>query len=384
LNTFDVSVIKTLGITEKKAFKNPKNKLAVRDINQELKHRKVGHGIRQFTVPNARVDGLNINRSILALADPGHLKVYFGAAVFFGFRTAEVGGQTKVFYEDCTTRDLRMIIDWYMIQRDNPCVSKLTRYPTEIYSEPGQPRLSFVPAVKINCEGDILRLSSLTGQGMDMVEDVWVLNKDQLNNRHAAQLPAMAGLPWLVQPCSCFGSYDHLVDKDNVGILRNWVGRVFMTDAKQPFPASHMTIGPNNTLPENLDATHCGTIIIMHANARHINTLHVAAFYEFVERVFATVPTRFHRDQVDKGSQRVLTETFELEKLIRKDHFERFWLVWAEARIGIVGELCTSPYNDHLAAVAVSAEMGACLEVVSVEEAKEARKEAESLLSEEV
>ncbi|KAJ3576572.1 hypothetical protein NPX13_g3658 [Xylaria arbuscula] len=84
LKTLDLSIVRALGITERKPLKKPANKLLATHLNKTLKHRKIGHGIRQFTAPRARIDpddtDNNLNQSVFALADPGSLRPYFGSA----------------------------------------------------------------------------------------------------------------------------------------------------------------------------------------------------------------------------------------------------------------------------------------------------------------
>ncbi|KAK5637200.1 hypothetical protein RRF57_012912 [Xylaria bambusicola] len=64
--------MRALGITGKKPLKQTANQLVAKDINKSLTHRKIGHGIRQFTTPKARtVEGVNLNESSSRLPTRG-------------------------------------------------------------------------------------------------------------------------------------------------------------------------------------------------------------------------------------------------------------------------------------------------------------------------
>ncbi|KAI8623206.1 hypothetical protein F5Y19DRAFT_493206 [Xylariaceae sp. FL1651] len=372
LEAFEECITKTFGINlkEPRSFLFPRDLILVKDINKELAHRKIGHGIRQFTSPSARVPGSNINQSIVALASPGHMKIHFGHAIFFGFRTAENDGITRIYYEDATLRDLRMIVDWYLTRLDNPCIANALRFPTEIYNQTGSEAV-FWPAVKLNCEGDVHRLSQLCKKNQPIypVEAVLVLSKDALGRRFDCPLAQMAGLSWVVQPCS--GTYDSLTDQGNLELLppifSHWNGPIF------GWP-----------LPRHFDATYGGTILVMHKAGGYIDMGHVACFHDFVEYALSNFHLLSKEYQKEQGPRRVFANGWDIKKLITKEGFEAYWQAWKKELAKVKGDLAAdeyiSPYNTRDGTITIAELMKSYLEQVTEEEARKAYAEAEGIL----
>ncbi|KAI0399083.1 hypothetical protein F4802DRAFT_603349 [Xylaria palmicola] len=147
------SIIKVFGVTREKPFEDFANQLAMEDINKGLRHRQIGHGLRRFTAPRMRMEGSpRINYSILNLAEPGSLKLYFGPALFVGFRSTRHGGDAEVHLEDARPRDLRLIIEWYYTRPENPWISAAAIGGAD--DSPGEKEAQFWAAVKLNCTGD--------------------------------------------------------------------------------------------------------------------------------------------------------------------------------------------------------------------------------------
>ncbi|KAI1272361.1 hypothetical protein F5Y07DRAFT_412700 [Xylaria sp. FL0933] len=359
LKALDISIIRALGITEKKPIKKPANKLLVEDINKSLMHRKIGHGLRKFTAPKARiVAGPNVNRSIFALADPGSLRVYFASSLFIGFHTHEVDGATKVSYEHASPRDLRMIIEWYYTHPENPCVSKLHRLPIKSYGLPGE-EVSLWPAVRINCDGDQIRLCALSGQPH--------------NNLQAVQLAKLAGLPWVVQPCRM--TLDPINDVGKPHLLHNWLGRVFAQGKEEAFTAWNVHYADGWELPQHLFSTYCGSILVMHKDGCTIDQFHVACFIRYVEQAFEKACPLFTAQQEEEGHTRVLTSKDELENFITKEGFEAFWQDFIDARMEHLAVVFPSPYNSTYAGETDPKPM-------TEEEIEEEREKVEKLLLE--
>ncbi|KAI0810045.1 hypothetical protein GGR55DRAFT_695838 [Xylaria sp. FL0064] len=373
LKTLDISIIRALGITAKKPVKKPANKLLVEDINKSLMHRKIGHGLRKFTAPNARiVAGPNVNRSIFALADPGSLRGYFASSLFIGFRTHEVDGATKVSYEDASPRDLRMIIEWYYTRPDNPCVSKLHRLPIKSYGSPGE-EVSLWPAVRMLCDGDQLRLCALSGQPYNNIQAVQVLSKDVFENRAPCELAKLAGLPWVIQPCRM--TLDPINDLGKHHLLRNWLGRVYAQGKEEAFMAWNVHYADGWELPQHLFSTYCGSILVMHKDGCRIEQLHVACFIKYIEQAFEQASPFFTAQQEEEGHTRVLTTKDELEHFITKERFEAFWQGFITARLGNLAVVFPSPYNSIYAGETDP-------KLMTEEEIKEEREKVESLLLE--
>ncbi|KAI1347089.1 hypothetical protein F5Y01DRAFT_330076 [Xylaria sp. FL0043] len=357
----DISIIRALGITEKKPIKKPANKLLI------------GHGLRKFTAPKARiVAGPNVNRSIFALADPGSLRVYFASSLFIGFHTHEVDGATKVSYEHASPRDLRMIIEWYYTRPDNPCVSKLHRLPIKSYGCPGE-EVSLWPAVRLNCDGDQIRLCALSGQPHNNVQAVQVLSKDFFEIRTPCELAKLAGLPWVVQPCRM--TLDPINDVGKHHLLHNWLGRVFAQGKEEAFTAWNVHYADGWELPQHLFSTYCGSILVMHKDGCIIDQFHVACFIRYVEQAFEKACPFFTAQQEEEGHTRVLTSKDELESFITKEGFETFWQDFIDARMKHLAVVFPSPYNSTYAGETDP-------KVMTEEEIEEEREKVERLLLE--
>ncbi|GAW11361.1 hypothetical protein ANO14919_007050 [Xylariales sp. No.14919] len=370
LERLDTSIMQALGIPAEEPLEQLGIQLAANDINKSLTHRKIGHGIRQFTAPNARIEGSNINKSIFALADPGSLKVYFGSAIFFGFRTYETEGTTKVCYEDASTRDLRMVIEWYYTNQDNPFVSKLHRLPIKSYSCPGK-EVPLWPAVKINCDGDRARLAVLTRRA-EAIHNVQVLSNVV---SPVCEFAEMAGLPWVVRSCSSI--IDPVTEGNSAGaLLHNWFGRIFAQDVVQSFQVWNLTHANGWTVPGHLDSTFCGSILVMHKHGCKIDMAHVVCFIKFIEDVFEHATPLQIAGEKDTDNFRFLTSKLELQRFITREAFESFWWEFITNEEGLAAAFYPSPYNSSYVGETDPVPM-------TDEEVMKAREEVERLLLEE-
>ncbi|KAI0905487.1 hypothetical protein F4823DRAFT_627781 [Ustulina deusta] len=373
LKTMHISVVRALGITMKKPLKKRRNALAVNDINKSLTHRKIGHGIRQFTAPKARPQkGLNVNVSILALGDPGSVRPYFGSAVFICFRTYEANGITKVCYEDAAPRDLRMIIEWYYTRPDNPCISQLHRLPIKSYGRPGEEGALW-PAVRIICDGDIVRFCTFSNKDFEIIQNVQVVSKDVSGIRSPCEFAALAGLPWVVQPCR--STIDPINDRDNYLLLRNWAGRIYAQNKTESFQHWNLNSTDSWTLPEYLSSTQCGSLLVLHKDGGRIDKLHVACFIQYVEIAFEQAVPLLIRAGEPMHDIRVITSRVELAPFITKEGFEAFWLDFIKAKVGRLAPAYPSPYNDIYGGETDPVPM-------AEEEVKQAREKVEKLLLE--
>ncbi|KAI0506638.1 hypothetical protein F5B22DRAFT_660021 [Xylaria bambusicola] len=349
LDSLNVSIARALGITGKKPLKKAANQLVTNDINKSLTHRKVGHGIQQFTLPKTRtVEGVNLNESIFSLADPGSLRAYFGSAVFLAFGTVKFEGEgdhKASWWEDATPRDLRMIIEWYYTRPDNPCISHTHRLPIKSYSAPWK-EAPLWPAVQILCDGDFFRFGVLCPKGLDNVQNVQVLSKDVFGIRTPSEIARMAGLPWLVQPCR--SAVDPLLDKDKYDFLHNWTGRIYAQNKATTFRHWNIDHADGWTLPEHLDSTHCGSLVVLHARGCEIDKLHILGFNEYINQAFKqVVPLLTYEREGDQA--RVLSSRDELERVITREGFEAFWEEYISAAAGKLAPLYPSPYNETYA-----------------------------------
>ncbi|GAP91623.1 putative zinc finger mynd-type protein [Rosellinia necatrix] len=353
LKALDIAIVRALGITIRRPFSKAVSKLEITDINKGFTARKIGHGIRQFIAPNVRDGGQNINKSIFALADPGSLKTYFGAVIFLSFRTIETDGAPKVYYTNATPRDLRMIIEWFLTRHENPCVSARNRLPIKSYGKPGE-RASLWPAVRINCDGDIPRLSSLAGKVIDQIQNVQVLVQDTFNRRYECELANKVGLPWVVQ--LCYGTYDPISHQGNLSYITNLAGRFFAPKIPDYFERWGITSSMSPLrFQREVQNIPCGSLLIIHKYGCQIDKAHVAALVKF-----------FNACLIIEGDP--------LE-VITRENFESFWLQWVDEAMGALKAIFPSPYNTNSAAETDPVPL-------TEEEIEEARKKVTDLLLE--
>ncbi|TRX91532.1 hypothetical protein FHL15_007537 [Xylaria flabelliformis] len=344
LKTLDVSITRALGITGKGVLKKAVNKLAVVDINKSLHHRKIGHGIRQFTAPKARVgSGHNVNRSIFALSEPGALKAYFGSALFFAFRTYQADGVTKIFYEDTSPRDLRIIIEWYWTRPENSFIPLRKRLPLKSYCQTEE-ELFLWPAVKINCTVDLARMIAFSGHDIYPFHPVWILSKDVAQNRTECELPTRAGLPWFVQQCCSL--FDPIADKGKEKeLLYNHGGLAFAPQAGRRFQRSHLDNSEGWVIEADLSIQYCGSLIISRNDGCIIDAEQVVAFDEFIIECFEKVNALLTYPSVRPGVDRAMVTEDEARRFITREAFEPYWRKYAGVDVGPLARGWPTPYD---------------------------------------
>ncbi|KAI0547021.1 hypothetical protein F4679DRAFT_575072 [Xylaria curta] len=344
LKGLDVAITRALGISGKGCLRKAVNKLVAVDLNKSLHHRKIGHGIRQFTAPKARFEssrGNNVNKSILNLQEPGSLKTYFGSAIFLAFRTGEVGGVTKIYYEDASPRDLRMIVEWYLTRPENPYIPIKKHLPLRSYCNTSE-RLALWPAVKINCVVDVDRLLSLCGKEVKPFDNVWVLSKDLFQNRTPCELPQMAGLPWFVQPCCSM--FDPISDKGKEKMyLLNPAGTVFGPETRRLLRRSQLDNAEGWVLPADLPTKYCGSLLLTRDDGCFVDNIHLVGFRDFAGVCLKNVKARAVYETEEEGVGRAIVLEDELRQLVTREAFEDFW----NER---TGETLVSPYNNDFVA----------------------------------
>ncbi|KAI1319647.1 hypothetical protein F5Y16DRAFT_417754 [Xylariaceae sp. FL0255] len=384
LNNLGPSIIQSMGHAVPKRTKNRSRSailsdiLLVNDLNRQIPQRKIGHGLRQFFAPKLRLEGSNINQSILQLAYPGRLRVYFGSAIFCGFRTAiDPNGSPRVFYEDATMRDLHMIVDWYYNRIDNPCIPDPKRFPVNFYAEPDSPAY-IIPAVKINSDGDVERLSQFLplNRRLDPIEPVKVLSKDVNYKRLDCLVASMAELPWVIH--QCLGCYDDILDEKDFNKLNlNRLGQFFM-----PFHDDKaMADGSGNLMAVAASSAHCGSIVVSHKYGSVVNSFHVEAFKQFVTSI---VHNLAHEQQTVDGARHFVSEKG-MRKVVTKDNFLSFWSGFVDSWAILTGLPPATiakvpPYNDG---VEVRFQWGNYvlplqMDSATKDEARKAREDAES------
>ncbi|KAI0859650.1 hypothetical protein F4860DRAFT_525860 [Xylaria cubensis] len=340
LRSLDVSITRALGISGKRMLKKAVNKLAVVDINKSLHHRKIGHGIRQFTAPKARLgDDHNVNKSIFALSEPGALKTYFGSALFFAFRTYQDDGVTYIYYEDTSPRDLRIIIEWYWTRPENPLIPLKRRLPLKCYCQTEE-ELFLWPAVRVSCIGDLTRMIEFSKHDIHPFQPVWILSKDVTQSRAECELPTMAGLPWFVQQCCSL--FDPIADKGKEEeLLYNAGALAYVPQAGRRFRRSYLDNSEGWVIPADLSIQYCGSLILSRNDGCTIDDRQVIAFYEFIIECFEKVNSFISHPALTVGVDRALATEDEARQFVTREAFEAYWRKYVDVDDGALA----TPYD---------------------------------------
>ncbi|KAI1638336.1 hypothetical protein F4809DRAFT_649319 [Biscogniauxia mediterranea] len=268
---------------------------------------RIGCGLRAL-VPGDGINrrpGLRLNRSVLGLAQPGHIRAMYGAVLFCAYtrektETDDWGG---VVPHDATFRDLRAAIDFLLFQYID-CIGNIGRFHV-LY---GQNHIVW-PGVKLNCEGDSKRYLEL-GYSPGMVETV---------------IASKLGLSWLWQKMS--SQDDLVVEVIHIpNTLQNYQVRHLVLNPEDPKYRSLVDIDPpasTFTLPLGLLNYEFGSVIVVHERGLPIHPLHVATFIEFMAKAMDTVPSRV---ETEWNHRRIrLLDAENLDAIVTKENFQDFW-----------------------------------------------------------
>ncbi|KAK8085667.1 hypothetical protein PG997_006938 [Apiospora hydei] len=242
-------------------------------MNYTMPFRKCGHGLclLSFDRGTRLMGSLPMNGSIIRLAPTlGSTKIQFGDVLIYSHHPTS---PSAVQHLDFTVRDLRSVADFFQSMKANPCIGNPARFPTSFYN------CEMWPAIKVNCDGDIERLSPFLphGKSLDRYQDVFVPSVDLEAQQMLMAWPHLLGLPWMLRR-----PYTNLTIKDPD--LRN--------DAVQWFPmaATHSDPFLTSMEPKNLDerGSELGTLIIHHANGAKISPLHLQWLQAWLTEVRVT------------------------------------------------------------------------------------------------
>ncbi|KAI5925669.1 hypothetical protein F4810DRAFT_26087 [Camillea tinctor] len=264
-----------------------------------------------------------INQSIMKLTKPGHARIIFNDALYFCYTGANMIGldlaaiETYINCVDITMKDYRDIIDDHKHTALNPCLVEPTRFPFEDYAR-GDQKASIWPAVKVNCDGDIERLSPFYGEGkmLPLVENVQILSAIGQEQRTPSLLPRLAGLPW------CSYQIRQCHETLPIPLLSNYGGRLFGSGWK--------AAGPGNTdVDTTASATSCGCIIVLHETGETIYSSHVLCFFDFAEVQFREM-TGTAKQMMGPGMHRIFTTVEQLANCFTKERFLDYWKEWVK------------------------------------------------------
>ncbi|KAI6082269.1 hypothetical protein F4821DRAFT_247466 [Hypoxylon rubiginosum] len=176
------------------------------DINMCLWNRQLAHGILQYGDSNVMSEELQqlspsealqrFNRSIAKLARPSLLPFHYSNYIYCGFVPGPPGGD-PITVQDASMKDFRAVVDWLVTFAADASIPNFHRYPGKWYSKYRHDDWRLWPAVKVNCEADLQRLSSMTTAGTwPVVEDLLTMNAPPSNSEQPPVLLAqLAGLP---------------------------------------------------------------------------------------------------------------------------------------------------------------------------------------------
>ncbi|KAI3321001.1 hypothetical protein HD806DRAFT_524345 [Xylariaceae sp. AK1471] len=114
----------------------------------EAGHDAIGHGLVMIGLHEQPLPNVPINKSILSLGQPGHMKSWFGNQIIIGRQPNKVGSR-GITLDDVTLRDLRHAVDLYQHHPLNLCVVNPSRYKFPIV--PGVISKYFSPLRRFRC-----------------------------------------------------------------------------------------------------------------------------------------------------------------------------------------------------------------------------------------
>ncbi|KAI1414199.1 hypothetical protein F5Y13DRAFT_188726 [Hypoxylon sp. FL1857] len=290
------------------------------DINSNISHRRMHHGVQGYYPHNrSRSKDKKIaqfNRPAATLGRPGLMKIYYCSVLYCGFRLSKSG--KSIVREDTTMKDFRAIVDSLQVGATDPTniIVDLKRFPTPSTGNP-EGKFRPWPAVKVNCSGDIQRLSCLSnGNQWPLVEDIFVV--PPVSNRDYLHLPWLCGPPWIGE----FLADAQLVMEEK----HNYGGYIVTNVPRLVNPKTH-------TQPLDL---HCGSLYIVHADGAPIHPNHILAFVSFTELAFTQIRKQVVSSAKSCGHKwyEFLPSPHELWPYFTRERFSEFWERWiAEPRM---------------------------------------------------
>ncbi|KAK6071136.1 hypothetical protein SCUP234_09839 [Seiridium cupressi] len=179
-------------------------------IDQSIPNRRCGRGlhinVHCRTRPNERDrQFLKLNESIARLSPPGHAMVQYGPALVWAYNYKKdsmvMDGSftnkhiSPIEPNDFSARDFRSVVDFLHSYRANPCVIDPERFL--LYHD-----CTMVPAVKVNCDGDVKRYQPFLRDGVSKLpqfESVMVPSQMPVVLQEPASWAELLGLAWDVR-----------------------------------------------------------------------------------------------------------------------------------------------------------------------------------------
>lgn len=303
-----------------------KNLHPPKDVHDDILHRTLAHGILEYDDTHSTPSEYQqFNQSVAALSRPGLLPFHYCTFLYCGFVTDE--SVKTITPQDATMKDFRAIIDSVQYRISNSIVANHARYPGKWISENLGHEHRMWSTVKINCEGDIQCLSSMTkAKSWALVEDVLTSHCSISEPRLPVFLAQLAGLPWVFE----IAPADHYTEGEKM----NYAGRIFAAENIMRFKDKHVWATV-------LDS---GTLYISNKDGAPIHPDHVLAFYDFAESQMEHLSE--NKSYVNPitlpGCEKLQIPKGELKRWFTRERFEAYWAKW----VWQPGRACTYDHND--------------------------------------
>ncbi|KAK9426696.1 hypothetical protein SUNI508_00223 [Seiridium unicorne] len=259
----------------------------------------VGHGLLVHSLSAQPIPDAPINRSVMSLGKPGHMRTWFGNQLLIGIKrqlSSLVNGQQIPVCDDVDARDFLHAVDYYRQHPTNPCII-----------DPGRDPRPSVSGVILFCEASQRRLRQF---GVVVSATKVLVPRLAERSVEEAVCPRMAklGLDWMYRRYS--PATERTKEEVNDMNMRNDLALNF---------AQTMA---NGNIPTPL--LYPGTVVICDNRGAKIRPMHLVEISVFVDSI---------TEELENGSSTQATTGMGqlVESNRRKesqDDLEKFWAVW--------------------------------------------------------
>ncbi|KAM0813341.1 hypothetical protein AB5N19_13334 [Seiridium cardinale] len=262
-------------------------------------NRNIGHGLLVHSLSAQPILDAPINRSVMSLGKPGHMRTWFGNQLLIGIKrqlSSLINGEQIPVYDDVDTRDFRHAVDYYQQHPTNTCII-----------DPGRDPRPSVPGVILFCEASQRRLRQF-----GVVAPATKVLVTRLAERSVGEevRPRMTklGLDWVYRRYS--PATEWAKEEDNDINMRNDLALNFvqtMADGNLPTPLLYP-----------------GTVVIYDNRGAEIRPMHLVGISVFMDSI---------TKELENGSStQATTDMRQLVESNRRkesqDDLEKFWAVW--------------------------------------------------------
>ncbi|KAI1764694.1 hypothetical protein GGR53DRAFT_530251 [Hypoxylon sp. FL1150] len=291
------------------------------DVNAQMFERKIAHGILEYNNVSACRKSNDLpeilhmfNRSLQGLTRPGLLPFLYWNLIYCGYVPGP-SAEDPITVQDASMKDFRAIVDYHFNSASTTIIPDIRRHPGKWNSKYKHDDWRIWPAIKINCEDDIQRLSTMTSaKTWPLVEDVLTLNSPPSDAMQPPILLAeLAGLPWV---------FDREPSEAIFEDKSTYAGRIFAVEAfEEKDGRSVWKLADSKT----------NTLFIMNKDAAPIHPDHILAFYDFAESQLEQISQ--HKSATCPGCGNdcvgeISIPVEELKKWFTRERFEHYWSRW--------------------------------------------------------